>query len=727
MGFVDPDDVLDRRYLEAVTRFLDTGPDCAMLATRMVYLDDATGRLRDEHPLRYRFEGGSRVIDLEVMPHFFHTPVSCAFFPTSTVRELDLHFDTRIRPHFEDTHFTARFLLHAGSRIGFVADARYLYRQRADSSSLSQGKHLDPRAFTTVPRFGYLPCLSEATAVAGHVPRWLQDMILYSMTWQFASAERLEPSAAVGEVGAGYVRAIREVRTHLDDDVIEAFPVPQLSRVARDVLLRLNDDADWHARDAVIDRRDRDAGLDRLVYLFKGRRPTESITVGDEPVDIAHGKTQSLRWFGEHLLTRRIAWFPAGERIRVVLDGDGVALHDATAAPTAASLRSAVRSGAVASAQRMVGLASRAPHHFADAWLLMDRVHGARDNAEHLFRHLRLHRPDINAWFVLDRGSPDWDRLERDGFGDRLVAHGSAAWIALLLTCAHLVSSRPDATTPRRITRWRAEPVRFTHLGRAIMTDDESLRLNAAPIDLHITSSPREADAITADGSPYLLTWKEVRLTGMPRLDRLRRLGDAVSPTDRDLLLVAPAWQGSRSSAPGTRSGGQATGVGEWESLVRSPGLADVANRHDLRIACLAPPGWTPDMVDACLTGSLVTRDDDVQRVAARTAVVITDDPSLALEFGYIERPVVHVRLARTVPEGGARPGQPGWFACERDGLGPLAESPDDVIAAVSAASERGFTMEAPHLQRVQSIFPVRDAGCCARVTTAIAATRPAS
>jgi len=256
VSFIDPDDVLEHHYLEAVVRFLDTRPDCAMVATRMVYLDDATRRLRDEHPLRYRFEGGSRVVDLGESPESFHTPVSCSFFPTSTLQELGLRFDTRIRPHFEDTHFTARFLLRAGPRIGFVAEARYLYRQRNDASSLSQGKHLDPRAFTTVPQFGYLPCLAEAATPAGSVPRWLQNVVLYSMTWQFASAERLEPSAAVGEVGAAYVKSIREVRRYLDDEAIEGFPVPQLSRLARDVLLHLNDDSDWHSHEAVIDRHD---------------------------------------------------------------------------------------------------------------------------------------------------------------------------------------------------------------------------------------------------------------------------------------------------------------------------------------------------------------------------------------------------------------------------------------------------------------------------------------
>jgi hypothetical protein len=45
----------------------------------------------------------------------------------------------------------------------------------------------------------------------------------------------------------------------------------------------------------------------------------------------------------------------------------------------------------------------------------MDRIHDADDSGERLFEHLGAARPDINAWFVLERGTPDWRRLARRG------------------------------------------------------------------------------------------------------------------------------------------------------------------------------------------------------------------------------------------------------------------------------------------------------------------------
>ena len=56
--------------------------------------------------------------------------------------------------------------------------------------------------------------------------------------------------------------------------------------------------------------------------------------------------------------------------------------------------------------------------------MLIDRVYNADDNAERLFEYLRAERPDVNAWFVLEKDSPDWRRLRAAGV-DRLVPFGS--------------------------------------------------------------------------------------------------------------------------------------------------------------------------------------------------------------------------------------------------------------------------------------------------------------
>ncbi len=63
-----------------------------------------------------------------------------------------------------------------------------------------------------------------------------------------------------------------------------------------------------------------------------------------------------------------------------------------------------------------------------------------------------------------------------------------------------------------------------------MIKDDLSLWLNPKNIDLFVVSTTDELESVTADGTGYRFTRKEVRNTGLPRFDRLLALGRTVAP-----------------------------------------------------------------------------------------------------------------------------------------------------------------------------------------------------
>src|SRR5690606_35056214 len=152
---------------------------------------------------------------------------------------------------------------------------------------------------------------------------------------------------------------------------------------------------------------------------------------------------------------------------------------------------------------------------FDDAWVLMDRADLAGDNAEHLYRWLREHRPQVNAWFVLREDSPDFARLRDEGF--RMMPYGSVAHEALLYHATEYLSSHAgvDVLRPmgdRLVTlrpKWR-----FTFLQHGVIHNDLSIWLNNQRFDLFVASTHDEYRGIVGDGSPYLFTDREVKLVG---------------------------------------------------------------------------------------------------------------------------------------------------------------------------------------------------------------------
>ena len=83
------------------------------------------------------------------------------------------------------------------------------------------------------------------------------------------------------------------------------------------------------------------------------------------------------------------------------------------------------------------------------AWTFLDRDTEAHDNAEHLYRWVLRHCPEINAWFVLRRESTDWDRL-----AGRASASSSSARPSTCCYCSTPITSSPLRWTTTSCVRW---------------------------------------------------------------------------------------------------------------------------------------------------------------------------------------------------------------------------------------------------------------------------------
>ena len=201
--FTDPDDVLDPRYLQEVDLFLERNPQAPMVGTYRVFLDDATGELKDTHPLRTHFAGKDAVRYLDGWPTHFHGSAAAAFFRLATVQQLGLRFDPEVRPNFEDGHFCVRYLLaEERPAVGFIKTAIYRYRKRSDASSTLQTSLANPDRYTRALRNGYLAVLRQAMVGRDHPPEWLQTYIVYELTWYFTSQDK---HAATGGSASGEI------------------------------------------------------------------------------------------------------------------------------------------------------------------------------------------------------------------------------------------------------------------------------------------------------------------------------------------------------------------------------------------------------------------------------------------------------------------------------------------------------------------------------------------
>lgn len=761
--FVDADDELDERYFEEVAKFIDlhASDEVALLAAHLLLLDD-DGTVTDGHPSRKRFEKGSRIVDMRLDP-IVQTGVNAAFMRRDLIEASGLEFDERVRPAFEDAHFVARYLLRNHlHKIGLMASAKYRYRQRGDGTSTMQTSHDDRRKYTDVLRHGHLGLLEEASAI-GAVDRWVANTVLYDLVGYFRRERAIRSPSALAPVDAfdEFHELAAAVLDRVGSEAVRSFDLlPVEFAVRRAMLVGYQADAD---RPSTVNlaRVDEAHQLVQLQYWFTRDIPTERITVDGHEVTPEFETVQDFVFYGRPLVRRRVLWIPRGFVTEMHVDDQQVVFargevpnHYATltrrqlepqilaqrrrvvdpneveltnkqhvwravrerAVSTRKSLRKSAIRNAVAPA---LARSRRARDKFEGAWVFIDRDTDANDNAEHAYRYVLRHRPDINAFFVLNRDSKDWDRLQREGF--RMVAFRSLEWVQLMLHAEHVASSHiaDFVTKPLPVSKFGHPRFHFTFLQHGVINYDLSRWLNSKRPDLFVVSTPQEREAIAGHGQ-WIFSEHEVVLTGLPRFDALLEKSRSKQEAERDLILVMPTWRHYLVGA-------QVAGSGAWErddrfmesrfakeytALMSSPELRALAKRTGKRLALMPHPLLRPYLTDFHLPDDVEILDfavDGVQDVLARSAAFVTDFSSLAFDAAFIDVPVVYFHFDLREFFGGSHSGRRGYFDYDEAGFGEVTGSVEEVERAIERIAEAAFRPSARFRERARRTFVTRD------------------
>lgn len=389
--------------------------------------------------------------------------------------------------------------------------------------------------------------------------------------------------------------------------------------------------------------------------------------------------------------------------------------------------RSEARAKEYANTLREKALSAAAREIYSDSWVIMDRPLRADDNGEHLYRYLKNERKDINAFFLLKRESPDWERLSKEGF--RLVEYGSDESVLLLLNARYRMSSDAVAEVMYPISRkyFDLSSSKFIFLQHGVTKDDLSRWLNPKRLDGIVCSTVGEYESIVGKESPYTIKKEQVFLTGFPRFDRLHQLV-AERSEEPDLILVMPTWRQYLRDALHKCEGPQDRGelfntsvFGlNWLEFLRSTKLQAVANKHRKRIGFIPHPAFSSFIQYLDVPEHVEILDPAVhgfQNLLVRSAMFVTDYSSVAFDAANIDIPIVYFQFDPESMFGGGHNFRRGYFDYERDGFGPVRDDAIEVVECISAALSPERSLEQNvYRQRARDAFPFADANNSARL-----------
>ncbi len=323
VSFPDPDDLLDKSYLQEVDRFIEkkNRPGLNLIACNILRYFEATNSVRDTHILRFKFAGRNKVVNLLNSPHYIQLSAASAFYRRKHLIDHSVLFLDSLHAS-EDAIFNSEVLASSAEPLlGVVSTAKYLYRKRAAASS-----SVDTFRFRAEPYFdrfalGYLPLLQRYQPV--DVPEWLSSLVLYEFHWLFAGEQAVSSKAMYlrSGIGADALELWSRVLQCFPEQRIFTYRSTSTMHEIRVLLAALRGNVEPEPR-VSISQLDSHRNLMQLTYYFTGNLPEEEFFIRAKRINPVFTKIQTLDYFNQDILKKRIVWLPANSWLRVKIDNE---------------------------------------------------------------------------------------------------------------------------------------------------------------------------------------------------------------------------------------------------------------------------------------------------------------------------------------------------------------------------------------------------------------------
>ncbi|MBQ1171886.1 MAG: CDP-glycerol glycerophosphotransferase family protein [Lachnospiraceae bacterium] len=214
INFLDSDDKLAKNVFHEVERFIRKHDKETDVIAFPVYF---FGTRKGAHLLNYKFEQGSRVVDLEEEwqnPQLF---INSAVMRAEVAKRVSFKDPVDI-PTNEDAREMLRVLLEKKT-LGLLSTTKYLYRRHEDTLvSNSKG---NPKWYTdNLEQFSQY-IMDYSYEKCGYVPKFVQFTVMYEFQWRLRQSKITE-NTLTQEEAEKYKQKLLSLCDRIDADVIYA-------------------------------------------------------------------------------------------------------------------------------------------------------------------------------------------------------------------------------------------------------------------------------------------------------------------------------------------------------------------------------------------------------------------------------------------------------------------------------------------------------------------------
>ncbi len=714
--FMDPDDFLDKNYFREVDRTLVNHPNVGMVSCNFIYYYEDKNMFKNNHPQNYRFKDKIKIFDVTDENQHIQLSVNSSFVKTEIVKRNELKFDSRVKPSFEDATFMLEYSLVQHevehSQVAFIKDAKYFYRKRSDGTSALDTAWTKPSGYDEVLRYGCLHALQSFKMSLGYVPKFVQTTVLYYHVWQIHRIVNDDSALSFlsNEQKSEYLKLLREIFKHIEDDVIDSFGLASVWLYQKSGMLNLykKKALSEELQVCYFDKYDKYKN-EGWFYYFAPKNSEIEFTIDGETITPTDTKIVKHTFLDEDFIFEYRFWIPLGSNesfLTVKIDGHEVQIG---------ANGNRYRDGVAVKHLKMPQKVNSQYQNRGDHWIVMDRNVQADDNAEHFYRYLKQTHPEIEAYFALNKDSHDWERLHGEGF--KMLDFGSRSFENLLKSCSVIVSSHADDYIVDYFGDGGLVGKDFVFLPHGIFQNDLHKWMNSKSkiMSLLITTTDKEHQSIAGNYNHYIYGNKVTKQIGFPRHDSLL----SGNKTDNKRLLIMPTWRKDLVGKFDSMSGewiksdkfADSVYAQAWRSMLNSGSIKRIALESGYEII-FAPHKNVEQYIQDFDVPSYVTTwttnsGVGIQHLFQTTDLMITDYSSVAFEMGFLNKPVIYYQF--DFDDFHRSQWQRGYFNYESDGFGPVVSNEKMLLDNVEAIIKNNCAPDAVYAERMQKTFKYKD------------------
>lgn len=318
-----------------------------------------------------------------------------------------------------------------------------------------------------------------------------------------------------------------------------------------------------------------------------------------------------------------------------------------------------------------------------EIWLMGERSDTAQDNTYHLFNYIRKTKPEINAYYVIEKDAKDRKYIEKLG---NIIDFGSLKHTLYLMCAKTTINSyveRPNMYTEeyKEIIKYYPEFVQnkkvfLQHGVIGVSRVNHVLHKNRVNYALFVTSSQFEKNHIVKE---FGYSEDEVIVTGLPRWDNLNK-----NLATKKILLM-PTWRSWIQSEEELR---QSEYFNRYMDLITNKHVIRLLEDYDYELVF-----YPHYQVQRIITDNTIHIHDRirivrqgerrVQDLLNECEILLTDYSTVAFDFAYMEKPVIFYQFDYS--EFYSKHYNEGPIQHKKQLFGPVVEKIDDVVAKIEA------------------------------------------